>query len=215
MIDPSGCSHRDLATAKGRPRATRREVAPTATSRAVTTSTHSGASVCDSCRTRERAAAEPSDEGVFAAKKMWEVLLNPFVRSGSATEARRHMKQFVVEGLAIAAVLTGSALAHAEEGAPAATGEPPAAKEAAPATASTPAAPAAAGVGTGSTVADGARFRFGVSGGAGFFTVASETGPGSVSATYFGTDLRFGAQINNLIGVYAQPTLGYYTANGS
>jgi hypothetical protein len=125
------------------------------------------------------------------------------------------MKQFVVEGLAIAAVLTGSALAHAEEGAPAATGEPPAAKEAAPATASTPAAPAAAGVGTGSTVADGARFRFGVSGGAGFFTVASETGPGSVSATYFGTDLRFGAQINNLIGVYAQPTLGYYTANGS
>jgi hypothetical protein len=28
-------------------------------------------------------------------------------------------------------------------------------------------------------------------------------------------DLRFGAQINDLIGVYAQPTLGYYSADGA
>jgi hypothetical protein len=125
------------------------------------------------------------------------------------------MRDFVVEGLAIAAVLTGSALAHAQEGAPATTGEPPAAKEAAPAAASAPAAPAAAGVDPSSAVADGVRFRFGVSGGGGFFTAASDAGSQKVSCTYFGTDLRFGAQINNLIGVYAQPALGYYTANSS
>lgn len=123
------------------------------------------------------------------------------------------MRHFVVEGLAIAAVLTGSALAHAQEGAPEATGEPPAAKEAAPAEASAPAAPAAGGVDTSSAAADGPRFRFGVSGGAGFFTAASEVGPSKVSCTYFGTDLRLGAQVNNLFGIYAQPTLGYYTAN--
>jgi hypothetical protein len=64
---------------------------------------------------------------------------------------------------------------------------------------------------------DGVRFRFGVSGGAGFFTAQSDVDSVKVSCTYFGTDLRFGAQINDLIGVYAQPTLGYYTtgANGA
>jgi hypothetical protein len=34
-----------------------------------------------------------------------------------------------------------------------------------------------------------------------------------VSCTYYGVDARFGAQLNNMFGVYAQPTLGYYTAN--
>lgn len=122
------------------------------------------------------------------------------------------MKHVVVEGLVVAAVLTGSALAHAEEGAPAPpNGNPPAAEEAAPAVASTP----AAGVDTSSAPTDGMRFRFGVSGGAGFFTAASEVGSQKVSCTYYGADLRLGAQINNLIGVYAQPTLGYYSANGS
>jgi hypothetical protein len=123
------------------------------------------------------------------------------------------MKHFAVESLAIAAVLTGSALAHAQEGAPAATGEPPAATEAAPAEVAIPAAPAPAAVGTSGAVPDEARFRFGVSGGVGFFTAASDIGSAKVSCTYFGTDLRFGAQINHLIGVYAQPTLGYYTAD--
>jgi hypothetical protein len=64
-------------------------------------------------------------------------------------------------------------------------------------------------------VKDGARFRFGVSGGFGFFTAASEVGTAKVSCTYYGADLRLGAQINDLFGIYAQPTLGYYSANGS
>lgn len=123
------------------------------------------------------------------------------------------MNHFVVESMAIAVVLTGSAVAQAQETKP---GEPPAAEGAAPA-AATPAPPAAAAVAatggdTSKAVADGVRFRFGVDGGLGFFTAANEVGPASVSCMYYGVDLRFGAQINNLIGVYAQPTLGYYSA---
>jgi hypothetical protein len=128
------------------------------------------------------------------------------------------MNHFVVEGLVVAVVLTGSALAQAQEGNSEATGEPPAG-EAAPAGAATPApqAPAAAGTAGDASKADldGVRFRFGASGGAGFFTASSDVDNLKVSCTYFGADLRFGAQINNLIGVYAQPTLGYYSANGS
>ena len=125
------------------------------------------------------------------------------------------MNHFVVESLAIAVVLTGSAVAQAQETKAPATDEPPAAEGAAPAAATPapppPAAVAATGGDTSSAVADGVRFRFGVSGGIGFFTAANEVGPAKVSCTYYGIDLRFGAQINNLIGVYAQPTLGYYT----
>jgi hypothetical protein len=117
------------------------------------------------------------------------------------------MNQFVVQGLTIAVVLTASAFAQAQEIEPEATEKAPAAKEAAPAEA----AAAAANGG----VADGARFRFGVAGGIGFFSAANEVGSEKVSCTYYGTDLRFGAQVNNLIGVYAQPTLGYYSVNGS
>ena len=62
---------------------------------------------------------------------------------------------------------------------------------------------------------DGLRFRFGVAAGIGFFTAASEVGTAELSFTYYGSDLRLGAQINDLIGVYAQPTLGYYSADGS
>lgn len=124
------------------------------------------------------------------------------------------MAYFVVAGLVVAVGLTTSAFAQAQEAGPAATDEPAAASaEAAPA----PAAPSAVAVADGdasSAVADGARFRFGVSGGAGFFTAASEVGSAKVSCTYYGLDLRFGAQINNMFGVYAQPTLGYYSANG-
>lgn len=130
------------------------------------------------------------------------------------------MNHFLVEGLVVAVVLTGSAIAQAEEAQPEAQGEPAATSEAAPAEKPAPATPApaaaaAAGGDTSSAVADGPRFRFGVAAGAGFFTAASETGTGKVSCTYYGADLRLGAQINDLIGVYAQPTLGYYTANGT
>ena len=119
------------------------------------------------------------------------------------------MNKFVVEGLTIAAVLTVSAFAQAQDMEPEATEKAPAAEQAAP----TAAAPAAAAANAG--VADGMRFRFGVGGGIGFFSAANEVGTGKVSCTYYGTDLRFGAQVNNLIGVYAQPTLGYYSVNGS
>lgn len=137
-------------------------------------------------------------------------------------ETRRHMRrrmnQFVVEGLAIALVLTGSALAQAQEAESSATSAPSAAEAAAPAEAPAPttaaaATPAAAAGDTNKLVLDGPRFRFGVSGGAGFFTAAPEGSSTSISCTYFGADLRLGAQINDLIGVYAQPTLGYYTAD--
>lgn len=124
------------------------------------------------------------------------------------------MNQFVVRGLTLAIVLTGSALAEAQEGDPAATGEAPAPEQAAPAPTPAP-APAGPGADTKSTVVDGTRFRFGVAGGAGFFTAATESGDAKASFTYFGTDLRFGVQVNDLIGVYAQPTLGYYTGSGA
>ena len=124
------------------------------------------------------------------------------------------MNQFVVRGLTLAMVLTGSAFAAAQEGEPATTGEAPGAEQAA-APAATP-APAAAttAADTKGAVADGARFRFGVAAGGGFFTAATESGSDKASFTYFGTDLRFGLQVNDLIGVYAQPTLGYYTGSG-
>src|SRR6188768_1963334 len=115
------------------------------------------------------------------------------------------MSHFVVGSLAIAALLTGSTIAQAQEAAPEA-GKP--AEVAAPAPA---AAPAPTASDTSSAVPDGARFRFGVAGGIGFFTAATEVGNAKASCTYYGTDLRFGVQINNMFGVYAQPALGYYT----
>ncbi len=57
---------------------------------------------------------------------------------------------------------------------------------------------------------DGPRFRFGISGGAGPLIADG------VSFTYGGADARFGVQINDLIGVYAQPQLGIYAGgNGA
>jgi hypothetical protein len=129
------------------------------------------------------------------------------------------MNQLVVEGLAIAIVFTVSTAAQAQGPAPeAATPATPAPTAAAAATptpaAGTPAAPAPAANGaTNTPVADGPRFRFGVAAGMGFFTAASEVGSTEVSCTYYGGDLRLGAQINDLIGIYVQPTLGYYTAD--
>jgi hypothetical protein len=57
--------------------------------------------------------------------------------------------------------------------------------------------------------ADGGRFRFGIAGGAGPMS------GGGLSLTYYGMDLRFGAQLNDAIGIYAQPQLGYYKLNGA
>lgn len=65
----------------------------------------------------------------------------------------------------------------------------------------------------GSPRVDEGRFRFGVSGGVGAFSVQSEFGGQKVDFSYYGTDARFGYQINDLIGIYGQPTLGYYTAD--
>lgn len=51
---------------------------------------------------------------------------------------------------------------------------------------------------------DGARFRFGVAGGPGLLFIDSTV------LGYGGVDLRLGAQINDLIGIYVQPQLGAY-----
>jgi len=117
------------------------------------------------------------------------------------------MKKLVLEGLAIVAVLTATGRLRAQEEA----------ATPAPNNAAIPVAPVGATSRTESSAdgADGLRFRFGVSGGYGFFTAKSEVGSAELSCTYYGMDLRFGAQINDLIGVYAQPTLGYYSADGT
>lgn len=60
---------------------------------------------------------------------------------------------------------------------------------------------------------DGVRFRFGVSGGPGVFSAKPKGGGSGASFTYGGLDLRFGAQINDFLGVYAQPVLGYYSTS--
>lgn len=67
------------------------------------------------------------------------------------------------------------------------------------------AAPAEAPAATSSANGDdGARFRFAVAGGPGMMF-----GDG-FSLGYGGVDLRFGAQINDMIGIYLQPQLGGY-----
>jgi hypothetical protein len=130
-------------------------------------------------------------------------------------KARIRMTHLVVAGLVVAVGLTTSAFAQAQEAGPDATGEPAAASaEAAPSPAPAPTVAVADGNAS-SAVADDVRFRFGVAGGVGFFTAATETGTAKVSCTYYGVDLRFGAQINDMFGVYAQPTLGYYSVNGA
>lgn len=144
-------------------------------------------------------------------------------------EMRRRMRHLIVDGLVMAMVLAAPALARAQDPEPDAGGSGATTEPAAPAEA-TPADPAAAppaattspaastggetsGGETSGAVPDGARFRFGISAGMGFFTAASEVGTAEVSCTYYGGDLRLGAQINDLVGVYVQPTLGYYTAD--
>lgn len=117
------------------------------------------------------------------------------------------MKKLVLKGLTVVAVLTLAGRLRAQEAA-AAPGSESAAFPAAPTGATARAESSADG-------ADGIRFRFGVSGGYGFFTAKAEAGSAELSCTYYGMDLRFGAQINDLIGVYAQPTLGYYSADGA
>ena len=130
------------------------------------------------------------------------------------------MKKTFAKIILPAAILSSSLPALAQESA--AMGEvggpmpesaaEPAPDEAAPA----PAAPASAAPASAaptepaSSELDGMRFRFGVSGGPGLFTLKDDFG-NKVGVTYGGVDLRLGAQINNMIGIYAQPVLGYYT----
>lgn len=53
------------------------------------------------------------------------------------------------------------------------------------------------------TYEDGGRFRFGVNGAVGYESVGPVGGP------MFGADVRVGYQINDLIGIYAQPHLSF------
>ena len=128
-----------------------------------------------------------------------------------------------ISGLAVVLVLLPCSAALAQEAeamdaetteASAAEGEPEAiaaeeasAEEAPAEEATTTAAPAAPEKPTSATGADVPRFRFGISAGGGFLA-------GPVSGGYGGGDLRLGFEVNNLIGVYAQPQLGYYGADG-
>lgn len=126
------------------------------------------------------------------------------------------MRQSAIEGLVIVAVLTASAVAGAQEAVTDdGADEPTAAEGVAKPEATPPPDGEAAGRETSATGGDGVRFRFGVSGGPGFFTARSEVGSDKASFTYGGIDLRFGAQINDLLGVYGQPTLGYYSSGES
>ena len=58
---------------------------------------------------------------------------------------------------------------------------------------------------------DGVRFRGGISVGAGGYFGSYETGNADFSATLVGVDGRLGVQINDLIGIYAQPHLSFGT----
>jgi len=121
--------------------------------------------------------------------------------------------QLVCSVFAAACCFVSTAAAQDEEVAPepsadaesSADTEPNADAEGGPkaetAAASTPSEPTAAGD------ADGARFRWGIAGGGGLVSVSN------VTLGYGGMDLRFGAQINDMIGVYAQPQLGVYAGN--
>lgn len=86
--------------------------------------------------------------------------------------------------------------------------EPAAAEEAPAAVAPAGAAPADASTSEGG--GDGTRFRFGVALGGGLLSVSDDF-DNSASGAYYGLDLRFGAQINDMIGVYAVPQLGGYS----
>lgn len=59
------------------------------------------------------------------------------------------------------------------------------------------------------TGAEGGRFRFGVAAGGGPLSADG------LDLTYYGVDLRFGWQLSDAIGVYAQPQLGYYKLDGA
>lgn len=131
------------------------------------------------------------------------------------------MGRFAFQGLTLAIALTAAPLAHAEgeEGAVPETDAseesqtaPPPEPDSAPARAETSSPKAEAPTGKSSREgADGARFRFGISGGPSFFKIKDDFG-NSASLTYGGMDLRFGVQVNDMIGVYAQPVLGFYNA---
>lgn len=111
---------------------------------------------------------------------------------------------------ALCAVLMSSSVAFGQETmaeeapVPEPTAEAAPAEEPAPAPAAAEEAPAEAKGETSADGADGTRFRFGVAAGLGMMFSSVPT------FTYSGVDLRFGAQINDMIAVYAVPQLGYY-----
>lgn len=96
--------------------------------------------------------------------------------------------------------LVGSVLllapAVAAQQAPASSAAPPASSAAPPASAAAPAAPE-----------DGGRFRFGINPTVGLERVSASGA--SVSGVMYGADMRLGWQINNLLGIYAQPHLSF------
>jgi len=125
------------------------------------------------------------------------------------------MMGFLVSGVAAAQEPTETEAPVADDAA--AEGEAPGESEEAAVTEEAPAeeapaaeaAPAADAKPTSATGGDGARFRFGISGGAGF--VSNSAVP---TGFYAGGDLRLGVQVNDLIGVYAMPQLGFYGVDG-
>ncbi len=96
--------------------------------------------------------------------------------------------KFGLIAFGVAASISIAVVAHAEEESEAPSSEPLADAEA---------------------PEDGGRFRFGVAGGAGKLSADP------FDMTYYGVDLRFGWQVNDAIGVYAQPQLGYYKLDGA
>ncbi len=114
--------------------------------------------------------------------------------------------------------LTGVAQAEDEEAAMAPEAEPmeepqteasPAVEESAPAEEAKDAEEKPSGKSS-KEGADGVRFRFGVQAGAGPMMGKIKDFDQKYNFTYGGVDLRFGAQINDMIGVYVQPQMGIY-----
>lgn len=101
-----------------------------------------------------------------------------------------------------------SSTAFAQSAPPAGAGAPPAVAPAAgaPAVGAPAGAPAAAD-GSADERTDGVRFRWGISGGGGFWVLSS--GGQSLTAGLGGFDIRLGVQINNYLAVYAQPHLSF------
>lgn len=110
-----------------------------------------------------------------------------------------------LSGLAAACVATLFSVSASAQDAPDPVVED-AAKAAEPAPAAAPAAAAAPAPAADEGDKDGVRFRGGISGGVGGEIIVSG---GSATAIMGGVDGRLGVQINDMIGVYAQPHISF------